>query len=119
MIRVTFELLPKGDEGRSRVIGLMEIANLHVTEDNLGSYLVSMKKTPPFKGALRHAWRRGRVHASEAVQANLEFGPDLAGEDQDIIAANFGGFHRQRRGVYDMLYRALVACGIDQRNPDA
>lgn len=114
MIRVTFEILPGGREERKRTIGLLELANLKVNEDNFGSYVVTMAKTPPFRGALKTAWKRGRVTVTNEVLQTLE-----SFEDDDLLVANFGGFHRTRRGVYDLLYRALVACGIDKRNPDA
>jgi hypothetical protein len=100
MIRCTIELLPGGAEDRARPIGVVEIANVGGTAER-GNYSVVLKKTPPFKGALREAWRRGL----------------LKGEDDDAIAAEVVGHHRTKRGSYDLLYRALRACGLDTRNP--
>lgn len=102
MIRCTIEMLPGGDESRARTIGLVEIANIGGTLE-LGNYQVILKKTPPFAGALRAAWRRG----------------DLPGQvdDAEIIAGMVEGHHRQRRGVYDLLFRALKACGLEGRLP--
>lgn len=100
MIRCTIELLPGGDESRARKIGLVEIANVGGTAQ-VGNYAVILTKTPPFSGALKAAWKRGL----------------LRGEDDDAIAATVEGHHRTLRGSYDLLYRALKACGLDRRNP--
>jgi hypothetical protein len=112
MIRVTFDLLPGGDESRARTIGIMEIANIQTRLDGTADYAVAMKKTPPFSGALKAAWKKGRV-ASDDVALNQA----VAGEDDELITAIATGHHRTRRGVYDLLYRAFVACGLHVRNP--
>jgi len=113
MIRCTIELLPGGDEARARIVGLIEIANIGVNAVNLGQYAVVLKKSPPFRGALRRAWRAGKVTADDAA---LNSGA-LPGEDDEAIVARVQGHHRTRRGVYDLLYRALRACGLEERNP--
>jgi hypothetical protein len=100
MIRCTIELLPGGRETGKRIIGLVEIAN--VGGDLLhGDYVVVLKKTPPFAGALRAAWRKG--------------GFDPTAADQEVLAGRVEGHHRTKRGVYDLLYRGLLACGLDKR----
>ena len=101
MLRCTIELVPKGDESRKRVRGLVEIANTGTGTLERGNYGVVLKKTPPFAGALRAAWKKGM----------------LTGEDDDAIAATVEGHHRTLRGSYDLLYLALKACGLDRRNP--
>ena len=113
MIRCTIELLPGGNESRARTIGLIEIANIGGTEE-IGEYAVILKKTPPFAGALRHAWRRGRLRYDEVKLVDI-----VEGEDEDAIAARVAGHHRSRRGSYDLLYRALKACGLESRVPVA
>ena len=113
MIRCTLELLLGGNEEGRRVIGCIEIANIGVDAQNRGSYAVVLKKCPPFAGALRQAWRKGQVKADLADQLNRA----VAGEDDEAIVAEIGGHHRTRRGVYDLLYRALRACGLEERNP--
>jgi len=100
MIRCTIELLPGGDETRKRTIGLVEIANIGGSAV-VGNYGVILTKTPPFSGALKVAWKRGVLN----------------GEDDDVIAATVEGHHRTQRGSYDLLYRALKACGLSRRNP--
>ena len=100
MLRCRIELVPHGDESGTRLIGIVEIANVGGTPE-VGNYSVVLKKTPPFPGALRAAWKRGL----------------LKGEDDDAIAATVEGHHRTKRGSYDLLYRALKACGLDRRNP--
>lgn len=100
MLRCEIKLLPGGDESRARLIGVVEIANIGGTHQ-VGNYSVVLKKTPPFPGALRAAWKRGL----------------LKGEDDDAVAVTVEGHHREKRGSYDLLYRALKACGLDKRNP--
>ena len=114
MIRVTFDLLPGGDESRARTIGIMEIANIETRLDGTADYAVALKKTPPFSGALRAAWKKGRVTSDDRALNRA-----LAGEDDDLIVGLATGHHRTRRGVYDLLFKALRACGLDARNPPA
>lgn len=112
MIRVTFELLPGGDESQARTIGQMEVANIGAHLDGTADYAVVLKKTPPFNGALKAAWKKGRVaYDDRALNAVT------AGEDEELITALVEGHHRTQRGVYDLLYRALVACGLHLRAP--
>ncbi len=110
MIRVTFDLLPGGDASRARTIGLLEIANVKTHADGTADYAVVMTKTPPFRGALRDAWRKGRLTCDDRA-VNGAF----AGEDEEAIVALATGHHRTRRGVYDLLFRALRACGLEAR----
>lgn len=112
MIRVTFEILPGGSEARARTIGVMEIANIATRLDGTADYIAILKKTPPFRGALKDAWRKGRL-----TSADREINGCLAGEDEDVVVALATGHHRTQRGVYDLLFRALRACGLDARNP--
>lgn len=111
MIRITFDLLPGGDETRARTIGRMEIANVKTYPDGTADYAVVMTKTPPFRGALRDAWKRGKLTFGDG-QVNGA----VAGEDEDMIVALATGHHRTRRGVYDLLWRAMAACGLGGRN---
>lgn len=113
MIRVTIDLLPGGNEARAATIGVIEIANLTTRPDNTADYAVVLKKTPPFAGALREAWRKGRLTSGDAAINGA-----VAGEDEEAIYALVNGHHRQKRGVYDLLFRALRACGLDARTPD-
>jgi hypothetical protein len=103
MLRCTIELVPMGDEDRKRVIGMVEIANDGTGDGHTGNYKVLLKKTPPFSGALKQAWRTGRM----AVDA----------EDEEIITGSVEGHPRAARGSYDLLYRALKACGLEERIP--
>jgi hypothetical protein len=102
MLRCTIEILPGGDESKKRTIGCVEIANVGGTLE-IGEYAVVLKKTPPFAGALKAAWRKGTLRAGQ--------------DDEEIITGAVIGHHRQKRGSYDLLYRALKACGLDARNP--
>ncbi len=98
MIRCTIELLPGGDEKRKRTIGLVEIANVGGNQQ-VGNYRVVLTKTPPFRGALKATWKSGELS-----------------DDSEVIIASVEGFHRVKRGSYDLLYRALAACGLAERN---
>lgn len=111
MIRVTFDLLPGGNADRARTIGIMEIANIQTRPDGTADYAVAMKKTPPFAGALRLAWKRGQVSSDDRALNAV-----LAGEDHELLTALAEGHHRTRRGVYDLLFRAMRSCGLDGRN---
>lgn len=100
MIRVTIEMLPGGDESRRRVIGLIKIANHgEVRLDGTSDYGVVLTKTPPFSGALKERWRKAKFE-----------------DDDEAIVGEVVGFHRTKRGVYDLLYRALEACGLAKRD---
>lgn len=112
MIRITFEILPRGDEAKAQTIGVMEVANITTYLDGTADYAVVMKKTPPFRGALTEAWKKGRITSSNGVVNGC-----IDGEDDEAIVALAKGHHRTQRGVYDLLYRAMRACGLDGRNP--
>lgn len=101
MIRVTIDLLPGGDESRTKTIGQIDIANIGTSPSNHGTYSVVMKKTSPFRDALKTAWKKGVYDAKT--------------EDDEIMQGLVEGHHRSRRGVYDLLYSALRACGMDKR----
>jgi hypothetical protein len=111
MIRCTIEILPGGSESRARIIGCVEIANIGGSPE-IGNYVCVLKKTPPFPGALKAAWRKARI---------IDDGHQLIGrsinwrEDDEVLIAEIQGHHRRRRGVYDLLYRALKACGLEDR----
>lgn len=102
MLRCKIELIPHGDESRARTIGMVEMALQSVDDGNHGTYAVVLKKTPPFKGALKAAWKKGLIQ--------------IGHEDEDIIVGAVEGHHRSRRGSYDLLYLALKACGLEARN---
>ncbi|MEL7503151.1 MAG: hypothetical protein AAFN18_11850 [Cyanobacteria bacterium J06554_6] len=101
-LRITIELLPFGNQARARTIGLMEIANDTTGTKEQGNYRVLLRKTPPWKGALKAVWRQAELWPT--------------GEDAEVLTGSVEGHDRQQRGVYDLLYRALVACGIGERN---
>ncbi len=113
MLRCTIEILPGGDANRARIVGLVEICRLPPLISDVADYAVVLTKTPPFAGALKQAWRRGRLRST----------PDLVvvdvdeSEDDELIVARVAGHHRTRRGSYDLLYRALRACGLESRLP--
>lgn len=112
MIRVTFELLPGGREDGKRTIGLMEIANVVTRRDGTADYAVILKKTPPFAGALNAAWKRGSLSAEQGIIDRV-----VTVDEPDLIVGLAEGHHRTRRGIYDLAFRALRACGLEGRNP--
>jgi hypothetical protein len=113
MIRVTFELVPGGKEAGKRTIGIMEAANIATHLDGTADFAVMLTKTPPFSGALKAAWKRGKVSFDDRALNAV-----IASEDDELITGLVQGHHRTRRGVYDLLFRALRACGLDRRNID-
>jgi hypothetical protein len=56
MVRVTVELVRKGDPNNVRLLGVMEIANVGGTED-VGDYSVRLSTA----GDARRTWRQGIV----------------------------------------------------------
>jgi hypothetical protein len=54
----------------------------------------------------------GLVGALQAISGTTTAGTNA-------IAARVEGHHRTQRGSYDLLYRALRACGLEARNPKA
>lgn len=114
MLRCRIELLPGGRESDARTIGLVEIANIGTKKDGTADYAVVLRKTKPFEGALIKAWRKGHFtqeHSFEKLINDIK-----PGEDNEAIYALASGHHRTKRGVYDLLFRALRACGLAERN---
>lgn len=110
MIRIRFEMLPGGNEEKARTIGLMEICNIGCKPDGTADYAVVLTKTPPFRGALKQAWRKGRVGFGEGAIETV-----APGEDEEAFYARVSGHHRTKRGIYDLAFRALEACGLGRR----
>lgn len=114
MLRITFDLLPGGREDRAKTIGVMELANIKTHADNTAEYAIAMKKCVPFRGALKEAWKRGKLTSNGVIANGI-----IASEDEALITAFVAGHHREKRGVYDLLFRAMIACGLHTRNPNA
>ena len=105
MLRCTIELIPHGDEARARPIGIVEIANVGGGTHEVGNYLITAKKTPPWKGALKEIWRK--------AQWQMEKMPE---EDDEVEWGKVEGFPRMKRGSYDLLYLGLREL-VGERNP--
>ena len=101
MIRCIIELVPHGVEEKKRTIGLVEIANIG-GDAELGNYVVTLKKSAPWRGALKDVWRQGEFLGGAAIK---------------VESGKFEGFDRQYRGPYDLLYRALKAV-VGERNKE-
>lgn len=112
MIRVTINLLPGGNADRARTIGIIEIANIETRMDGTADYAVALKKTPPFAGALKLAWKKGVASCDDKALNRIALF-----DDDELMTSFVQGHHRERRGVYDLLFRALRACGLDDRAP--
>ena len=113
MLRVTIDLVPGGrPDSVARTIGIIEIANIQTYPDGTADYAVALLKQPPYRGALKEAWRRGKASYGDKALNSI-----VAGEDEDVITALVTGHHRTKRVVYDLLYRAMRACGLDKRTP--
>lgn len=111
MIRISFDVLVGGFEDNKRTIGVMEICNIKMNNDGTADYAVVLKKTPPFSGALQLAWKKGVVSCNDIAINNV-----ISSEDEDLISTFVNSHHRTKRGIYDLFFRALKACGLDKRN---
>ncbi len=60
MIRVTVELLPKGDPSRARLLGTATITNDCTGDAERGNYRVELARGPECSGR-PGVWRQGRV----------------------------------------------------------
>jgi hypothetical protein len=88
MMRCTIELIPGGDVNSPRRSVIGVIDCANVGGDiETGEYTVTLDKSLFHKKG--QVWKSGQVT----------------------------GFPRRRLGPYDLLYRALVSCGIAARNP--
>lgn len=108
VIRCTIEMLPGGieDHPRRRTIGVVEIANVGGS-DQVGTYRAILSKNlDTVRAGKGGIWRQAH------------FAPDAAHELEvwDVVQGKVVGFPRQRLGPYDLLYRALEACGLAARN---
>lgn len=48
MIRVTIDILPRGDEAKARRVGVVEIANVSEGEPEIASYSIAVDGRPRF-----------------------------------------------------------------------
>lgn len=110
MLRCTIEMVPGGNEAARYPIGVIEIANVSNLRDN-SNYIAVLKKCPPFKGALTAAWRKGAVSGR---WPEYDCNPM---EDDELTVRTVRDFNRVKLGCYDLLFRAMRACGLEARNP--
>lgn len=64
MIRVTIEVLPKGDENRKRHVGTIEIANDGTGDSTIGNYIIRLAKF----GSPRQTWLHGKLTGFNRVK---------------------------------------------------
>jgi hypothetical protein len=105
MLRCTIEVIPFGDENRAQKIGIVEIGNDGTGKSDTGNYRVILKKASPWDGVLKEKW----------LEDIFKGYP----EDAEVVAGTVSGYDRSKRGPYDLLYLALKACGLEERNPAA
>lgn len=86
MLRVTIEILPHGDESKSRVLGIGYVINNGEGTPDVGHYTVELLKSPEY-AETKGVWKRGAVRR----------------------------FPRKRLGPWDLLYRALRSA-VGSRN---
>ena len=103
MLRCTIEVIPLGDENRAQKIGIVEIGNDGTGTSGTSNYRVLLKKASPWDGVLKEKWLE-----------NIFKGYP---EDAEVVAGTVSGYDRDKRGPYDLLYLALKACGLEERNP--
>lgn len=64
MLRVTIEVIPKGDESRRRHLGTLEIANDGTGNSETGNYAVRLAKF----GRPNQSWMRGAVRGFDRIK---------------------------------------------------
>jgi hypothetical protein len=64
MLRVTIEVVPKGDENRRRHLGTVEIANEGTGSTELGNYAVRLAKF----GRPQQHWMKGAVRGFDRLR---------------------------------------------------
>ena len=64
MLRVTIEVIPKGDESKRRHLGTVEIANDGTGNSHIGNYAVRLAKC----GRPNQSWIRGAVTGFDRVR---------------------------------------------------
>lgn len=64
MLRVTIEVVPKGDESRRRHLGTLEIANDGTGSSECGNYAVRLAKF----GQPQQSWIRGAVRGFDRIR---------------------------------------------------
>lgn len=104
VVRCTIEIIPGGieDHPRRAVIGVIEIANVGGTQTTGHYRFVLMKKLGKrIKDAI---WRQALA------------GPLDSDAVDEYLVGDLAGFPRERLGPYDLMYRALRACGMEERN---
>lgn len=104
VVRCTIEIIPGGveDHPRRETIGLIEIANVGGTAATGHYRFVAMKKLGKrIRGAV---WRQALAGPLDSDAIDEAFAGDLV------------GFPRERLGPYDIMYRALKAMGMEERN---
>lgn len=62
---------------------------------------------------LKAAWRTGLVTYDDRAINSI-----VAAENEELLTGIVIGHHRTRRGVYDLLFSAMRACGLHLRNPE-
>lgn len=99
MIRITVELISARGRQYDRLLGVGEISNLGDSADpRLGNYRVWLSKMAPKE---RQAWKDGRV--------------TLDPRDVERFEGEVLTFDREKRGCWDLLYRALAVL-VGNRN---
>jgi len=87
MVSCKIKIWPGGDKKKARVLGEVIIFNDATGNRKKGNYQVILKKSTEYSKT-KGTWKKGTIK----------------------------GFDRVKLGPYDILYLALLACGIDKRN---
>lgn len=81
----------------------MEVANTGGNV-NTGLYRALLKKNLPTARIQNAAWRSALLEEKDVEVLH------------DVLVRDIVGFPRKRLGPYDLLYRVLKACGLEERN---
>ena len=109
MLRVTVELLPHNDAENGQVLGVMDMVIVDGRPDGTADYAVYLKKKAPFGKVFQQAKHKGLVTFKEGgLTAGI-----TETEDPEGIARVISGPNRIKGGIFNLVYRALSACGVD------
>lgn len=112
-LRISLSIVPFGIEENVYQIGKIDISNLGQNADGKYDYAVVQIKHVPFGDALASADAKGLVRYQNGYVTGVK-----NQDHEDVKTVQVHGHDRSVHDAYDLLYRALIALGYRDRNPD-
>jgi len=111
VIRVTVELIAAEKPENSQILGVMDLAIVSAKPDGSAEYATYLKKKAPFDNVFQQAKHKGIVtYTQNGKSAGIK-----SIDDHDGISALVAGPNRIKGGIFNLVYRALAACGADAK----